>query len=154
MLKDVLNEQGKKGVDLIKESVSKYSATGKTADSIEYKSDDKRLQILAREFIQAMETGRGPRKSSDNGNFKDRMLEYMERKGIGSSLDQKKKEALAKFLVLKINREGDKLYKSGTTRNVYSKVLSEFVEQLEKEVSKAQLKQYTDKVLESLNAIK
>lgn len=154
MLAQVLEQQGKKGVEIVKAAVSKYSASGDTVNSIEFQSTENSLQILAREFIQTLETGRGPRKSSESGGFKDKMLRYMQARGIGSDLDQKKKEALAKFLVLKINREGDKLYKAGGGRDVYTKALEGFVKDLEKEVSKVQTKKYTDEVLASLNGIK
>lgn len=154
MLASILDQQGQKGVDIVKAAISKYSATGESADSVEYTSDDKSLQILAREFISAMETGRGPRKSNSDGGFKDKMLQYMQVRGIRSDLDAKKKEALAKFLVLKINKEGDKLFKKGGGRDVYTKALEKFTEELTKAVTDYQMKVYTDEVLASLKDIK
>jgi hypothetical protein len=154
MLAVILDQQGQKGVDIVKAAISKYSATGESADSVEYTSDDKSLQILAREFISAMETGRGPRKSNSDGGFKDKMLRYMQVRGIGSDLDAKKKEALAKFLVLRINKEGDKLFKKGGGRDVYTKALEKFTEELTKAVTDYQMKVYTDEVIASLKDIK
>jgi len=154
MLKDVLEQQGKKGVEIVRAAVSKYSATGETERSIEYKSDATSLQILAREFIIAMETGRGPRQSSSDGGFKDKMLKYMQARGIGADLDQKKKDALAKFLVLKINREGDRLYKKGGGRDVYTSAVEKFAEDLIQAVSRDQFKRFGDKINETFKDIK
>jgi hypothetical protein len=153
MLSDILKEQVGIGVDIVKQAVSKDSATGKTANSIEGKSDDNSLQILGRAFIEALETGRGPRKSSDDGGFKDSMLEYMKARGIGLGLSEKKRENLAKFLVLKINREGDQLYKMGGGRDVYSTALAKFAENLEKVVADYMFQQASEKVFQSLTGI-
>jgi len=112
MLSEVLKHQAAIGEIMVKQAVSKYSATNKTANSIEGISGDDWLKILGREFIEAMETGRGPRKSSTDSGFKDGMLEYMEARGIGSDLDQKGKENLAKFFVWNINKKGDKQHRS------------------------------------------
>jgi hypothetical protein len=154
MLSDVLKQQAAIGEAMVKQAVSKYSATSKTANSIEGISGDTWLKILGREFIEAMETGRGPRKSSTDGGFKDGMLDYMKARGIGADLDEKKRENLAKFLVLKINKEGDRLHKSGQTRDVYSSVLGKFMEGLIKVVEKDQFEALQNKVTESLKGMK
>lgn len=77
MLADVLDKEGKLGVEMVKQAVSKYSATNKTANSIRYESTETTLQIFGRAFIEGMETGRGPRKSSTDEGFKDEMLDYL-----------------------------------------------------------------------------
>lgn len=153
MLSDILKQQVKIGVDVVKQQVAKYSATNKTVNSIEGTSDDHSLQILGRAFIEAMETGRGPRKSSEDGGFKDSMLEYCKARGMGLGLTEKQLENLAKFLVLKINKEGDQLYKMGGGRDVYSKAVEKFAADLEKTVTDYMFKQASDKVFESLNGI-
>jgi uncharacterized protein YaaR (DUF327 family) len=154
MLTDVLKQQAIKGAELVKEALSKYSATNKTANSVEGKSDDKSFQILAREFIGAIETGRGPRKSSTDGGFKDSMIEWMKARGVGANLSEKNREHLAKFLVLKINRDGDKLHKSGTKRDVYSSVLKEFIKETSQEVQNDMIETHQSKVLDSLKGMK
>ena len=153
MLEQVLKEQGDIGVDLIKQAVAKYSATNKTAESIEAVNNEKRLQILGRSFIEAMETGRGPRKSSTDGGFKDSMLEWMKARGIGSDLTEKKREQLAKFLVLRINRDGDKLYKAGGNRDVYSSVVEKIIGDLVVAVEKDWVEDKKESVFDSLNGI-
>jgi hypothetical protein len=154
MLSDVLKTHGDDAVDKIKKSLSTYSATGKTAASIRFESTDKTLKIFGREFIEAIETGRGARKSSQPGGFEDSMLEYMKAKGIGSNLTEKKRKQLARFLVLRINRDGDKLHKSGSRREVYSKLLEQITEELIEAVAKDQLETASEKVFQSLKDIK
>lgn len=153
MLNEVLKKQSEIGADLVKQAVSKHSATNKTANSVEGKSDDSSLQILARPFIEALETGRGPRKSSEDGGFKDSMLEYMKAKGIGADLSEKKREQLARFLVLRINKQGDKLYRSGGGRDVYTKVLEKFIASLTGVVANDRIIEHQNKVFESLKGI-
>lgn len=153
MLAQVLKDQGEIGVAVIKAAINVYSATGKSADSVRYESTHNTLQIFARGFIEAMETGRGPRQSSQDGGFKDSMLEYMKAKGIGDELSEKKRQQLARFLVLKINREGDTLWNKGGGRDVYSSVLDKFVEQLTAAVAKDQLTIFQEAVSKSLKGI-
>lgn len=153
MLAQVLDQQGKIGVAVVKAAIEVYSATGKSADSVRYEATGTTLKIFARGYIEAMETGRGPRQSSQDGNFKDSMLEYMKAKGIGADLTPKKREQLAKFLVLRINRDGDKLWQKGGGRDVYSSALDKFVDELMAAVSKDQLEAFQAKVSASLKGI-
>lgn len=151
MLTDTLNKYGKIGVEALRQDVNKVSATGKTADSIRYEvitsSEYTSLIIYGRAFFKALETGRGPRRSSEDSGFKDYMLEYMRAKGIGSDLSEKKRQQLAKFLVLKINREGDATFKRGG-RVVYTptleKLKSEVITAAKKEVKVS----YTKKIID------
>lgn len=154
MLTDVLKRYGQLGVDVLKKSVAPYSATKKTEQSIRFESTETTLKIFGRQFIETLETGRGPRKSSTQGDFLDNMLDYMKARGIGSGLNDKKRKQLAKFLVLKINKEGDKLYKSGGNRDVYSSTLEKFQDQLIQAVKKDQVKIMKEGIKESLKEVK
>ncbi len=117
------------GVELLKSKLQPLSATGKTVQSVRAEVSLDRLVIFARDFVGTIETGRGPRKSSTPGGFEDSMLEYMKARGIGADLTDKKRKQLARFLTYKINKEGDKTFKSGG-RQVYSDALAKFVEEL------------------------
>lgn len=153
MLGELLKKQGEIGIQKVKSAIAPFSATRETEESIRFESTETTLKIFAREFIEAMETGRGPRQSSTDGGFKDKMLDYMQARGIGSELDQKSKERLAKFLVLKINRDGDKLWKKGGGRDVYSKAVEEFTEELMEVVAKHELESFSAQVSASLKGI-
>lgn len=134
-----LHKYGQLGVQALKQAVQKVSATGDTADSIHYEvkstEDTDTLRLLGRAYFKAIETGRGPREGSTDEGFKDNMLAYMKARGIGSDLDEKKRENLAKFLVYKINKEGDKTYKQGG-RIVYTPALNKLVEELKRELTR------------------
>jgi hypothetical protein len=147
MLINILIKYGQLGVEAIKQAVGKISATGETAHSVHFKVQAQgaitTLTIYGRKFFKAIETGRGPRKTTKDSGFKDYMMKYMRAKGIGSGLSPKKFEQLAKFLVLKINKEGDKTFKQGG-RLVYTPVLEKLKKEVVKAVSKEQTKVYTN----------
>lgn len=131
----ILRAYGEKGVQLLKTSIAPIRATGKTEQSIRFESDANHLRILARGFFTTIETGRGPRKSAAKGDFLENMLDYMRARSIGADLTEKKRRQLARFLTLKINREGDKTYKKGG-REIYSEKLDTLVKELSKELTK------------------
>lgn len=143
---EVFDTYGKLGVEAIRQDVSRLSASGKTAKSVRYEiqeeGDVTKLTYLAREYFSTLETGRGPRKSDKDGGFKDNMLEYMKERGIGSNLSKKKQENLAKFLVLRINREGDETFKRGG-RVVYSPTVEKLAEEVTRATKQVVVKQYT-----------
>lgn len=150
MTQDILNRYAIIGVELLKALVSRVSATNKTKDSIRAEVPPNRLLLFAREFFEALETGRGPRKSDEQGDFKDSMLEYMKAKGIGNDLDEKKREQLARFLTYRANKEGDALWKKGhggKVRNVYSDELDKFVSELTDKIIEDKVNTFADKVL-------
>lgn len=150
MVKDVLTKYGIIGVQALKQDVQKVSATGETEDSIRFEVSQEgtvtTLFILARAFFSTLETGRGPRKSSEQGNFLDGMWEYMQARGIGADLPEKKRRQLARFLTLKINREGDKTFKQGG-RIVYSPTLTKFINELRAAVKKDLFGMYVKDVM-------
>lgn len=133
-----LTEFGKLGVLALRTDVQKVSATGKTADSIRFEisvdaDGSVHLRILGRAFFSTLETGRGPRKSSEYGQFDLSLLEYMKARGIGADLPEKKRAALAKYIALKINREGDETYKKGG-RIVYSQTIAKLVSEIKRAI--------------------
>lgn len=133
-LTTILNEYGILGVKAIQDVIRPESATGRTVNSIRFevktKNTTETLTIFGRKFISAIETGRGPRKSSEYQGYDQSLLQWMAARGIGADLNAKKKQQLARFLAYKINKEGDDLFKSGG-RNLYTPV----VEKLEKEIT-------------------
>lgn len=141
----ILTRYGTIGVESIKQDVNQVSATGKTAESVRFEVTFKdgrwTLTFYGREFFKAIETGRGPRRSSTYSGFDESLLEYMKARGIGSDLSEKKRKQLARFLAYKINREGDLTYKKGG-RIVYSENLSKLVDELIKALATDVVKQY------------
>lgn len=155
LIRKTLDRYGNLGVEGLKKDVSKVSATGKTAESVRYEIDYKdniwRLVYYGRQFFKALETGRGPRESDQDQDFKSQMLEYMKARGIGADLPEKKREALARFLVFKINKEGDKTYKAGG-RIVYSETLSKLVDELINALRKDVVNKYIEENIKQVKA--
>lgn len=150
-VKPYLNAVGRNAVVALKNAVTPVSATGKTKKSIRYEvkanETEARLIIYGRKFFEALETGRGKRKAGIESTppLTERLLEWMKAKGIGNDLTDKKRQQLARFFALKINREGDSVFKRGG-REVYSKVLEQVVKELRSELSK----QYRDYVIKEI----
>ena len=136
---NILNDYGALGVKALKDDVSKVSATHKTERSIRYEVEGNesvdRLIIYARAYFSAIETGRGPRKSTQYQEYDKSLLEYMEARGLVSGLTQKQKESKAKSLAWYINKHGDKTYREGG-RIVYSKTMDKLVKELTEAIKK------------------
>lgn len=157
MLKDVLTEYAPKGLDILKESIAKVSVTGSTLASLKFVLDfpNGKLTYYGRGFMEALEHGRGPRKASSYGNFDTNLEEWLKAKGFASKLSKSgityyqigSQWFSAKSLAWKINKEGDSLFRSGKAREVYSKAMEEFKNDLQKAILK-------DAVDETLNKIK
>jgi hypothetical protein len=148
-IKATLNRYGELGTEAIKADVQKVSATGKTAASVHYEVVSEKtfdvLRILGRKFFSTLETGRGPRKGNEYQEFDVSMYEYMQARGIGTDLPEKKRKQLAKFLAYKINKEGDKTYKQGG-REVYSQTLTKLVEELKQALKKDAVQFYLNEI--------
>ena len=146
-LETILNEYGQKAVSLLKEKIAPYRATGKTEDSLRYEvtgdASGYRLIVYGRKFFKAIETGRGERKSSDYSGFDQALYDWMRAKGFRSRTSKTGNVYYqigdqwysAKSLAWKINKEGDKTYRSGG-RQVYSDALNELISELKENIKK------------------
>lgn len=142
-----LTDYGKLGVLALRTDVQKVSATGKTADSIRFEVSAESdgtvtLRFLGRAFFKALETGRGPRKSSTYQQYDISLQEYLEAKGLPSKISKTGVKYFrlgeywfsAKSLAWKINKEGDSVYKKGG-RIVYSPTLTKLVSELKRAIT-------------------
>lgn len=164
MTSDILKAFAPIGVDVLKMNLQKVSATGKTVESVRSEVTETRLLLFARKYVEAIETGRGPRKSSEYGEFDKGLEEYLEAKGLQT---KKSKRGIkyfklgeywfsAKSLAWKINKEGSKLWKQGhgaIVRDVYSAALLKFVNELRQAVIDDKMKTAVTMVKDSLNGI-
>lgn len=149
-----LTDYGKLGVMALRQAVEKYSATGKTVDSIRFEvsvEDNGKtitLTFYGRQFFKALETGRAPRKSSTYGEFDLNLLDYMEARGMLTGLTDKQKKAKAKSLAWYINKHGDQTYRDGG-REVYSKTLFKLVSELKRAITSDFTKLYIREILKN-----
>lgn len=122
----------------IRKNMSKVNATGKTKDSIEVKVTNTGGQILANESILYVERGRGPAKKSTPKWKVSDLLKWMQVRGVGSELDNKKRRSLAEFIKYKINQFGTRKFQQGggdIVDNIYTQRLDELTEELEEAIS-------------------
>lgn len=158
MIKDVLTEYAPKGLTILQQSISKVSVTGKTLQSLKFVVDysNQKLTYLGRGFMEALEHGRGPRKDSTYGNFDNNLEVWLNAKGFA----QKKSKSgviyyqigsqwfSAKSLAWKINKQGDKQFRSGGVKDVYSKAMDDFKKDLTAAILKDQREELFRKVKE------
>jgi hypothetical protein len=132
------------------------NATGKTIASLRSIVGPDRLQYLGRGFMEALERGRGPRKSGSYGNFDTNLEEWLRAKGFPSKKTKSGKTYYqigsqwfsAKSLAWKINRNGDKTFRSGQVKDIYSKAMEEFVEELKEAITEDKKNEFSKKVLQ------
>lgn len=145
---------GLQGVTALRHDVEKVSATGKTADSIRFEIEIENggkviiLRFLGRQYFKAIETGRGPRKNSTYQEYDLSMYEYMQARGIGADLPEKKRKQLAKFLAYRINRDGDSVFQSGG-RVVYSPTLTKLASEIKRAITQDFTKFYLREILKN-----
>lgn len=160
MTQDILEKYAPIGVEVLKMNVSKVGATGKTSESIHSVVEPDRLLLLARGYFKALETGRGPRESSEYGGFDKSLEEWLAVKFQSKTSKTGNKYykigeswVSAKSLAYKINTVGDKLWRQGhgdKVRDVYSDALDKFVAELIQAVKKDQMATLMAGVRESL----
>lgn len=123
----------------IRNNVRRFSATGKTLQSIKYELFQDGGQIVANKSIVFIERGRGPAKKSTPKWPWQTLLEWMKIRGIGTDLSEKRRESLAKFIKYKINQEGTRTWKKGrgeVVNNVYTDVVEELSNDVERVLTK------------------
>lgn len=129
-IRNILNNYGVLITESLKENVRPLSATGATERSVKYGVDSDgatdTLTIFARAFFATLETGRGPRKSGQQGEFLEGMIEYLKARGLTAGLTDKQIRSKARSLTYLINRDGDKTFQQGG-RQVYSNDLDKLI---------------------------
>ena len=96
-------------------------------------------RLLARPYFQTLETGRGPYTGAEvgaRGAFADRLAEWCRIRGFPSSgLTPEQYSRAARWLAWYINRYGDKQFRSGKTRDVYSSVVEQLSDNVERRLA-------------------
>jgi hypothetical protein len=128
-----LTIMGSIGEQTLKDAVDKVSATHKTVNSIHSlvteTSNTTRLQLIAREWFSLLESGRKPTTKNPSPDMIKLLTDYAQARGMSNP------ESAAWAIAKTINKEGDKTYRSGG-RDVYSKELDKFVEEVTEAVMK------------------
>lgn len=152
-LVQILTGYGQNVVNDIRSNLSSTgtNATGKTSSSIRYTITEEGsktiLEVSGRPFVFTVETGRGPRRSSQSHGVVNHIREWMDAKGVGSGLSEAKKDSLARFLTWRINKEGTRLYKKGGRVDIIGEVVNtSLYDKITKELLETFTKAYMDEV--------
>ena len=143
-LTKTLTTYGKIGVDVLKQAVAPYNATGKTMKSIRFEVDGNKLIFKVREYFTLLEKGRKPTTKKPSKEMIENLTEYARARGFDNP------ERAAWAIATKINQEGDKTHRKGG-RVVYSDVMETFMKELKKEISEVYKKDVVDKFKRSFN---
>lgn len=163
---ETLTKYGVLGVSLLKNSVSRVSATGNTEQSIRFEVTKENgklsLRLIGRAFFSALETGRGPRQNSTYEKYDVNLEEYMQAKGFPSKTSKNGVMYFkigdfwfsGKSLAWKINTQGDSLWRKGKgepVRDVYSSALQRLVDELMKDLTIDYAKLYIKSIKDGFN---
>lgn len=144
---DVLNAQGKLAVQSLQGAVAKVDATTKTKRSIRYESDDSKLTLFGREFIDLLNKGRGPTTKGPSREMIENLTEYAQARGMD------KPESAAWAMAKILNAKGDKAFRKGG-RDVYESELQKVIDRIEAAVVLFKMNEAKDKIKESLKDVK
>ncbi len=148
MIEEVLHRYGPIGVEVVKMSLEKVRATGKTIDSVGFVVDSDShsdtLIIFAREFVELLETGRRPTSKGPSSEMIENLTEYAAARGMD------KPESAAWAIAITINKKGDITFRRGG-RDVYSEALDKFLDELKEAIKKDFINSWRLEIKKSLN---
>lgn len=139
---NILDEEGKRGVEVFNKCIEPYKATGKTQASAYYKvagSDTKTtLEIDARGYVKVLETGSRPAKTKKpSREMVKEMEEYTRARGLPKSA--------AYPMAVVLLRDGQK-----QNRNVYSQQMDKFSDEVADRVLNEFAGYAVDKIVKGL----
>lgn len=136
-IKKILTQASDKAMRKIRSNVSRLKATGKTLSSLFRNVSDTKLTIGGSGGLLWLETGRPPAKSNQPKFEIDELLKWMSAKGIGSGMQAKEKERLAKFIKYRINAKGTRKWQKGQgsiVEDVYTSTLDEMDSEITRDI--------------------
>jgi hypothetical protein len=145
----ILTIFGIESVELIRSNMQRNNrnATGDTSKAIQWQlTNPNRLVVDGPAYVFALETGRGPRKSTVNSGLRSKILRWLQAKNI--TFAGKTQEQTASFLTFYINKYGTKLWREGGTKDIITPSLNERrFEELNKELAD----NYINEVLKNMS---
>lgn len=157
---NILNRFGNQKIKELKDKARRISASGGMAEGYRFESKEG-LTIYGVHYLQWAETGRGPtRPGAKKGNptLQQSILLWLKIKNIPLYRNKRgqflSRVAMSYMISGKIHREGDSLYRSGKTRDVFSSVVSQKeVERLIKQLSGAYIIDTSSDLLKAFNTL-
>jgi hypothetical protein len=123
-IQDILDKFGSETVNIIADNMraNDQVATGETLESLKYDATDSRLLVTGAPYIMALETGRRPRTSSQEGGLASKLERWIVAKSIPI---RRTLEQDAKSLAWFINKYGTKLFREGGRKDVITPAVSQ-----------------------------
>lgn len=140
--RDVLNEALSTAIAEIRSKIP--NATGKTSRSLEAQVIEEAnygftARLLGRPYLGTLETGRGPAtgaETTNEGGFKQALAEWCKIRGFPeTSLSDEQYQRAAARLAWYINKFGDKTYRSGQRKEIYSPALEKLTDTVERKLT-------------------
>ena len=113
----ILEKFGQDSVNLLRSNISKagQNATGETSNNIT--SDmlsNTRVQVTAPSYVYVLETGRKPRESSQESDFRSKLEKWITARGLDITVSS---------LQYLINKRGTKLWREGGRKDIITPIL-------------------------------
>ena len=154
--KDILEENGKKGVELLKESITVNNrvATGKTRDSVRNEATDDTLTIYGASHIDRLEKGATAEDIRREGDIFDQIKEWTFARGLGdSAVAGRIYDSLLENGWSTDSSLGNRTGQNGGTENILSKPINQIIENTKKDVQKASKNRILMGIKSSLNGV-
>lgn len=137
---EILNRLGQSLVDRLRDDirnkrVTKYgavNASGRLADSVNYKINGNKLELWAEDYIYYLEKGRRPTRNSGTGEVRKNIRKWIDDKGINPT--DISKDSLAYLIARKIHLKGNTVYQQGGSDLVSGLLNSEEITNIEDEL--------------------
>jgi len=136
---DILNDEFAKLEKDIKQRhiQAGQNVTGKTLSSYSYTVNGFHGYLEGAAYVGTLERGRGPAKKVGNNKteFLDNLKQWIEARGLDYGGSPEGLERLAKFLKWYINKNGNKLFRSGKHEDIFTTPMNDFIERVYKRIS-------------------
>jgi len=157
---NILNRFGNLKIRELRAKAARISATGSMGAGYRYEAKQG-LTIYGVHYLQWAETGRGPtRPGAKKGNptLQQSILLWLKIKNIPLYRNKRgqflSRVAMSYMISGKIHREGDSLYRSGKTRDVFSSVVSQKeVDKLIKQITGGYIIETSSDLLKAFNVL-
>jgi len=129
------------------------NVTGHTLSLYSYTVNGFHGYLEGAAYVGTLERGRGPAKggNSNNTDFLDNLKQWIVSRGLDYGDSPEGLERLAKFLKWYINKNGNKLFRSGQTEDIFSTPINDFIERVSTRLSDLYLLDIDNKIFNNGN---
>lgn len=117
MIQQILQQGGTEFITRLKQQQQQRGirASGRSAASLRLETSDKngvaKAEVYGADYFLQQEYGRGPTRKKGRGVLRDRILDWMDDKGIATQLKDYERRGIAYVIARKIHESGTRLYR-------------------------------------------